>query len=165
MAIDLRGQSDSHTKNVDLSAKTLANDVIAGVKAVSWWPVLQPDHDWPVDGLPVRSSCKHWWLTSWWALQWRRWSECSPSYAPTRLTSRAFSKRLSGAWAAVKFETSLLREFKLPQFENPNKYAWRIHLCKSEKYWVGWFEGPSKKFLNLKVANLLLLVDQMQGKF
>ena len=59
---------------------------------------------------------------------------------------------------------------------NLRKYTWRIDLSKSEKYWSGWFEGLSGKFLEVKVPKLLLLagidnldkaltVGQMQGKF
>lgn len=67
-------------------------------------------------------------------------------------------------------------EFTHPVFEDPKKYTWRIDLSKSEKYWVGWFDGLSEKFLSLRPAKLLLLagidnldktltVGQMQGKF
>lgn len=56
------------------------------------------------------------------------------------------------------------------------KYTWRIDLSKSEKYWEGWFQGLSQKFLDVRVPKLLLLagidnldraltVGQMQGKF
>lgn len=56
------------------------------------------------------------------------------------------------------------------------KYTWRIDLSKSEKYWEGWFQGLSQKFLDIRVPKLLLLagidnldraltVGQMQGKF
>uniref|UniRef100_A0A6B2EI19 Protein phosphatase methylesterase 1 n=1 Tax=Phlebotomus kandelakii TaxID=1109342 RepID=A0A6B2EI19_9DIPT len=66
--------------------------------------------------------------------------------------------------------------FKQPQLELAKKYTWRIDLSKSEKFWAGWFEGLSQKFLDLPVAKLLLLasidgldrtltVGQMQGKF
>lgn len=59
---------------------------------------------------------------------------------------------------------------------NPRKYTWRIDLSRSEKFWPGWFQGLSEKFLNLRVPKLLLLasidgldrtltVGQMQGKF
>ncbi|XP_058057557.1 protein phosphatase methylesterase 1 [Anopheles bellator] len=59
---------------------------------------------------------------------------------------------------------------------NLRKYAWRIDLSKSEKYWEGWFSGLSQKFLDVPVPKLLLLaaidnldraltVGQMQGKF
>uniref|UniRef100_A0A1L8DN22 Protein phosphatase methylesterase 1 n=1 Tax=Nyssomyia neivai TaxID=330878 RepID=A0A1L8DN22_9DIPT len=66
--------------------------------------------------------------------------------------------------------------FKAPEVTNARKYTWRIDLSKSEKFWAGWFEGLSQKFLDLPVAKLLLLasidgldrtltVGQMQGKF
>lgn len=66
--------------------------------------------------------------------------------------------------------------FTVPVLEDPKKYKWRIDLSKSEKYWPGWFEGLSNKFLNLRPAKLLLLagidnldktltVGQMQGRF
>lgn len=55
-------------------------------------------------------------------------------------------------------------------------YAWRIDLSKTEKYWKGWFEGLSQKFLSCSASKMLLLagvdrldkdltVGQMQGKF
>ncbi|XP_063707953.1 protein phosphatase methylesterase 1 [Culicoides brevitarsis] len=73
-------------------------------------------------------------------------------------------------------EESAARPFTAPVLEDPKKYKWRIDLSKSEKYWPGWFEGLSNKFLNLRPAKLLLLagidnldktltVGQMQGKF
>lgn len=67
--------------------------------------------------------------------------------------------------------------FKLPVCEiNLKKYTWRIDLSKSEKFWSGWFNGLSEKFLNLLEPKLLILagidnldksltVGQMQGKF
>ncbi|GAB0097466.1 Protein phosphatase methylesterase 1 [Sergentomyia squamirostris] len=74
--------------------------------------------------------------------------------------------------------TTAAAVFKQPQLEavNTKKYTWRIDLSKSEKFWAGWFEGLSQKFLDLPVAKLLLLasidgldrtltVGQMQGKF
>lgn len=56
------------------------------------------------------------------------------------------------------------------------KYTWRTPLAKSEKYWVGWFEGLSNAFLDIPCPKLLLLaghdrldttlmIAQMQGKF
>lgn len=56
------------------------------------------------------------------------------------------------------------------------KYTWRIDLSRSEKFWLGWFEGLSDKFLECNVPKLLLLagidnldkkltVGQMQGRF
>lgn len=76
-------------------------------------------------------------------------------------------------------ETNDTATFSVPThlpLEDPKKYTWRIDLSKSEKYWPGWFEGLSEKFLNLRAAKLLLLagidildktltVGQMQGKF
>lgn len=73
-------------------------------------------------------------------------------------------------------EKSTTSTFTPPVLEDPKKYKWRIDLSKSEKYWPGWFEGLSNKFLNLRAAKLLLLagidnldktltVGQMQGRF
>ncbi|CAK9806398.1 Protein phosphatase methylesterase 1 [Anthophora quadrimaculata] len=56
------------------------------------------------------------------------------------------------------------------------KYVWRIDLSKTEKHWIGWFNGLSSAFLNVPVPKVLLLagvdrldreltVGQMQGKF
>jgi protein phosphatase methylesterase 1 len=67
--------------------------------------------------------------------------------------------------------------FKPPTaLEATKNYTWRIDLSKSEKYWTGWFQGLSQKFLDLRVPKLLLLagidnldktlqIGQMQGKF
>ena len=52
----------------------------------------------------------------------------------------------------------------------------RINLSKSSKYWRGWFEGLSSKFLSAPGVKMLLLagmdrldteltVGQMQGKY
>lgn len=46
---------------------------------------------------------------------------------------------------------------KTPQVQ----YTWRIDLSRTEKYWRGWFEGLSNKFLSCEVPKLLLLA----GKF
>lgn len=57
-----------------------------------------------------------------------------------------------------------------------HQYVWRIDLSKSEKFWKGWFEGLSQKFLQVSVPKVLLLANtdrldrdltlgQMQGKF
>lgn len=59
---------------------------------------------------------------------------------------------------------------------NPKKYSWRIDLSRTEKYWKGWFEDLSNKFLNTPVPKLLILagidnldktlqIGQMQGRF
>lgn len=58
--------------------------------------------------------------------------------------------------------------------EPPSIYTWRIDLSKTEKYWPGWFQGLSQKFLNVRCPRILLLaningldttltVGQMQG--
>lgn len=73
--------------------------------------------------------------------------------------------------------TSAMPSFKTPfEIGENKKYTWRIDLAKTEKFWTGWFEGLSQKFLDLRVPKLLLLasidgldrtltVGQMQGKF
>jgi protein phosphatase methylesterase 1 len=64
--------------------------------------------------------------------------------------------------------------FKEPS--NNKKYTWRIDLSRSEKWWQGWFENLSEKFLETPVPKLLILagidnldkkltIGQMQGKF
>lgn len=56
------------------------------------------------------------------------------------------------------------------------KYTWRIDLSRSERFWTGWFENLSDKFLDALVPKLLILagidnldkkltIGQMQGKF
>nr|XP_045621002.1 protein phosphatase methylesterase 1-like [Procambarus clarkii] len=65
-----------------------------------------------------------------------------------------------------------LNESNLPV----RKYTWRINLGETEKFWPGWFQGLSAKFLASSPAKMLLLagidrldteltVGQMQGKF
>jgi pimeloyl-ACP methyl ester carboxylesterase len=55
-------------------------------------------------------------------------------------------------------------------------YRWRTDLQKSSQFWLGWFTGLSKKFLEMKGGRLLvlagsdrldkdLMIGQMQGKF
>jgi protein phosphatase methylesterase 1 len=68
-------------------------------------------------------------------------------------------------------------QFQVPaDKENPKKYTWRIDLSRSERFWTGWFENLSDKFLDVPVPKLLILagidnldkkltVGQMQGKF
>ncbi|GFO14488.1 protein phosphatase methylesterase 1 [Plakobranchus ocellatus] len=57
-----------------------------------------------------------------------------------------------------------------------HRYTWRIDLSKTEKFWEGWFEGLSKKFLSCPAPKILILaghdrldkdltIGQMQGKF
>ncbi|KAK3788726.1 hypothetical protein RRG08_029179 [Elysia crispata] len=67
---------------------------------------------------------------------------------------------------------------KLPSLPTPkiHKYTWRIDLSKTEKFWKGWFEGLSQKFLSCPAPKMLILagpdrldkdltIGQMQGKF
>jgi len=55
-------------------------------------------------------------------------------------------------------------------------YTWRIDLSNTEKHWPSWFQGMTKKFLDVPVPKLLVLagvdrldkdltIGQMQGKF
>ncbi|XP_070553572.1 protein phosphatase methylesterase 1-like [Ptychodera flava] len=55
-------------------------------------------------------------------------------------------------------------------------YTWRIDLAKTEKHWLGWFQGLSSLFLSCHIPKMLLLagvdrldreltIGQMQGKF
>ncbi|KAK3100220.1 hypothetical protein FSP39_016513 [Pinctada imbricata] len=57
-----------------------------------------------------------------------------------------------------------------------HQYTWRIDLGNTEKYWKGWFEGLSQRFLSCEIPKMLLLagidrldkdltIGQMQGKF
>lgn len=68
-------------------------------------------------------------------------------------------------------------DFKIPEVpEKPHSYTWRVNLSETEKFWPGWFEGLSNKFLTCDVPKMLLLagvdrldkdltIGQMQGKF
>ncbi|CAD5214874.1 unnamed protein product [Bursaphelenchus okinawaensis] len=55
-------------------------------------------------------------------------------------------------------------------------YHWRVNLGKTQEYWVGWFKGLSKLFLECKPVKILILanvdrldkelmIGQMQGAF
>ncbi|KAL3878158.1 hypothetical protein ACJMK2_030528 [Sinanodonta woodiana] len=79
---------------------------------------------------------------------------------------------------AVNLSSTQDKVFKkpLPPQESQSQYTWRIDLSKTEKYWKGWFEGLSKRFLSIDVPKMLLLagvdrldkeltIGQMQGKF
>ncbi|XP_077984952.1 protein phosphatase methylesterase 1-like [Glandiceps talaboti] len=63
-----------------------------------------------------------------------------------------------------------------PTEESSTMYTWRINLAKTEKHWLGWFQGLSSLFLSCNVPKMLLLagvdrldkeltIGQMQGKF
>lgn len=67
-------------------------------------------------------------------------------------------------------------KFQAPADVNTKKYTWRIDLSRSEKFWKGWFENLSDKFLDVPIPKLLILagidnldkkltIGQMQGKF
>lgn len=56
------------------------------------------------------------------------------------------------------------------------KYVWRTDLIATQQYWVGWFSGLTKQFLDVQLKKQLLLagsermdkeltIAQMQGKF
>lgn len=73
-------------------------------------------------------------------------------------------------------ETPTETHFAAPADVNTKKYTWRIDLSQSEKWWKGWFENLSDKFLEIPIPKLLILagidnldkkltVGQMQGKF
>jgi protein phosphatase methylesterase 1 len=73
-------------------------------------------------------------------------------------------------------------EFQVPistataKLASAKKYTWRIDLSQSERFWRGWFENLSDKFLETPCPKLLILagidnldkkltIGQMQGKF
>lgn len=75
-------------------------------------------------------------------------------------------------------ETPTAHKFQSPLLttENLKKYTWRIDLSRTEKFWKGWFNNLSDKFLNVPIPKLLILagidnldktlqIGQMQGKF
>lgn len=78
---------------------------------------------------------------------------------------------------AEDVEESTGEVFQVPaDVSDTKKYTWRIDLSRSEKFWNGWFENLSDKFLDVPVPKLLILagidnldkkltVGQMQGKF
>ena len=66
--------------------------------------------------------------------------------------------------------------FTAPADVSSKRYTWRIDLSRSERFWTGWFENLSDKFLDVPIPKLLILagidnldkkltVGQMQGKF
>uniref|UniRef100_A0A0B6ZEA4 Protein phosphatase methylesterase 1 n=1 Tax=Arion vulgaris TaxID=1028688 RepID=A0A0B6ZEA4_9EUPU len=73
--------------------------------------------------------------------------------------------------------TSSSDGFKSPvNLNQDHRYTWRIDLSKTEKFWTGWFEGLSQKFLSCSAPKMLILagpdrldkdltIGQMQGKF
>ncbi|KAI8761823.1 protein phosphatase methylesterase 1 isoform X1 [Biomphalaria glabrata] len=76
-------------------------------------------------------------------------------------------------------QASTVGQFKKPadpQSMSTHRYTWRIDLSKTEKFWQGWFEGLSQKFLSCEAPKMLILagpdrldkdltIGQMQGKF
>lgn len=60
--------------------------------------------------------------------------------------------------------------------DKSGKQVWRTDLLATEPYWLGWYQGLSKRFLSTRCARMLvlagqerldndLMVGQMQGKF
>mmetsp|Transcript_63545 Transcript_63545/g.73895 ORF Transcript_63545/g.73895 Transcript_63545/m.73895 type:complete len:408 (-) Transcript_63545:185-1408(-) len=60
--------------------------------------------------------------------------------------------------------------------DEKSEWVWKVDLMASEKYWMGWFKGLTKSFLNVSVPKVLLLagaermdkeltIAQMQGRF
>lgn len=60
--------------------------------------------------------------------------------------------------------------------EKDGKQRWRTDLLATEPFWLGWYQGLSKRFLSSRCARMLvlagqerldndLIVGQMQGKF
>ncbi|XP_069129081.1 protein phosphatase methylesterase 1-like [Argopecten irradians] len=76
-------------------------------------------------------------------------------------------------------QSSSSDHFKSPKpttTEQTSAYTWRIDLGKTEKFWKGWFQGLSQRFLSCEVPKMLVLagvdrldkdltIGQMQGKF
>lgn len=94
--------------------------------------------------------------------------------APSEASSPAISNPMSIAEESEEAQPEV--KFTAPADVNTKKYTWRIDLSRSEKFWNGWFENLSDKFLDVQVPKLLILagidnldkkltVGQMQGKF
>ena len=71
---------------------------------------------------------------------------------------------------------SIPSQLKKTEHGGEEGYCWKTDLMASEKYWMGWFKGLTKIFLDVPVPKLLLLagsdrmdtdltIAQMQGKF
>ncbi|KAL4230878.1 Protein phosphatase methylesterase 1 [Mactra antiquata] len=98
----------------------------------------------------------------------------SSSSATNQITENTDSSNLTNKNAEEQ-SSSCDGEFKKPTTPDI-QYTWRIDLSKTEKYWRGWFEQLSNKFLSCECPKLLLLagvdrldkdltIGQMQGKF
>ncbi|KAG2185941.1 hypothetical protein INT43_002379 [Umbelopsis isabellina] len=65
---------------------------------------------------------------------------------------------------------------KKDENDDSSPYIWRTNLGATQKFWQGWFQGLSEKFLTARAAKFLvlagtdrldkpLIIGQMQGKF
>uniref|UniRef100_R7WBN1 protein phosphatase methylesterase-1 n=1 Tax=Aegilops tauschii TaxID=37682 RepID=R7WBN1_AEGTA len=164
VAMDLRGHGKSSTSDdLDLSIETLTNDVIAVIRTLYGDP--------PPAIILVGHSMG--------------------GSVAVHVAARRAIRNLHGLVVVdvVEIEWSVkggpLRNIDSARISIPSTlkydeskecYTYRTPLEKTEKYWKGWYEGLSDKFLSCPVQKILLLagtdrldraltIGQMQGKF
>ncbi|EMS52403.1 Protein phosphatase methylesterase 1 [Triticum urartu] len=164
VAMDLRGHGKSSTSDdLDLSIESLTNDVIAVIRTLYGDP--------PPAIILVGHSMG--------------------GSVAVHVAARRAIRNLHGLVVVdvVEIEWSVkggpLRNIDSARISIPSTlkydeskecYTYRTPLEKTEKYWKGWYEGLSDKFLSCPVQKILLLagtdrldraltIGQMQGKF
>jgi protein phosphatase methylesterase 1 len=71
---------------------------------------------------------------------------------------------------------SIPAQLKEVEHKGSKKFAWKVNLSETEKYWHDWFKDLSSIFLSVKIPKILvtaekerldkeLTIAQMQGKF
>ncbi|KAJ4761771.1 Protein phosphatase methylesterase 1 [Rhynchospora pubera] len=190
-AMDLRGHGKSSTDNdLDLSIDTLCNDVIAVVKAMyrdSPPAIILVGHSMGgsvavhvaakkaisnIHGLVVVDVVEGTAMAS--LIHMQKILSSRAQHFPS--IEKAIEWSVKGGPLRNVESARLSIPSTLKYDESRNCYTYRTPLEESERYWKGWYEGLSEKFLSCPVPKLLLLagtdrldrsltIGQMQGKF
>ncbi|XP_008795303.1 probable protein phosphatase methylesterase 1 [Phoenix dactylifera] len=191
VAMDLRGHGKSSTDNdLDLSIETLSNDVLAVLKTIygnSPPAIILVGHSMGgsvavhvaaskamanVHGLVVVDVVEGTAMAS--LVHMQKILSNRMQYFPTIEKAVEWSVRGGPLRNVESARISIPSTLK---YDNAKKcFTYRTSLEETEKYWKGWYEGLSEKFLSCSVPKLLLLagtdrldrlltIGQMQGKF
>nr|XP_010930498.1 protein phosphatase methylesterase 1 isoform X1 [Elaeis guineensis] len=191
VAMDLRGHGKSSTDNdLDLSIETLRNDVLAVLKTVygnSPPAIILVGHSMGgsvavhvaamkampnVHGLVVVDVVEGTAMAS--LIHMQKILSNRMQYFPTIEKAVEWSVR---AGPLRNVESARISVPSTLTYDDSKKcFTYRTPLEQTEKYWKGWYDGLSEKFLSCPVPKLLLLagtdrldrpltIGQMQGKF
>nr|CAD1824519.1 unnamed protein product [Ananas comosus var. bracteatus] len=191
VAMDLRGHGKSSTENdSDLSIETLCNDVLAVLKTMygdSPPAIILVGHSMGgsvavhvaarkvmpnITGLVVVDVVEGTAMAS--LIHMQKILSSRMQHFPS--IEKAVEWSVKGGPLRNVESARLSVPSTLKYDESKKCYTYRTPLEESERYWKGWYEGLSDKFLSCPVPKLLLLagtdrldraltIGQMQGKF